>query len=142
MCAAKYSAAASILSNRSRLVPGAGSPARYRGATRSSQARLYKAPTVSLILGSRITRNRHRYMLPPLGAQTPASRIFRIKSFGTGSGFNRRIEGVVLMISNRSTVFGGASGTRYLCTNPPYRTTSADLIAHQRARHARANQRQ
>src|SRR5439155_26702052 len=29
---ARYSAAASILSNRSRLVPGAGSPARYLGA--------------------------------------------------------------------------------------------------------------
>jgi len=39
----KKSAAASILSNRSRLVPGAGSPDRYRGATCSSHARLYKA---------------------------------------------------------------------------------------------------
>src|SRR5215471_7971583 len=41
-------------------------------------------------------------MLPPLGAQTPASRILRINSFGTGSGLSRRIERVVLMISNRS----------------------------------------
>src|SRR5215831_13855745 len=48
MWLARYSAAASILSNRSRLVPGAGSPDRYRGATRSSQDRLYTAPTVSL----------------------------------------------------------------------------------------------
>jgi crotonobetainyl-CoA:carnitine CoA-transferase CaiB-like acyl-CoA transferase len=28
-------------------------------------------------------------MLPPLGAQTPTSKIFRISSFGTGSGFSR-----------------------------------------------------
>src|SRR6516165_7010196 len=102
MWLARYSAAASILSNRSRLVPGAGSPDRYRGATCSSQARLYKAPIVSLIFESRTTRNRQRCMLPPLGAQTPASRIFRINSFGTESGFNRRIDRVVLMISNRS----------------------------------------
>jgi tetratricopeptide (TPR) repeat protein len=31
-------------------------------------------------------------MFPPLGALVPASRILRISSFGTGSGFNRRIE--------------------------------------------------
>src|SRR6267378_4282385 len=43
MWLARYSAAASILSNRSRLVPGAGSPDRYRGATCSSHARLYRA---------------------------------------------------------------------------------------------------
>src|ERR1700748_3367824 len=110
MWLARYSAAASILSNRSRLVPGAGSPDRYRGATCSSQARLYKAPTVSLTFGSRITRNRQRCIFPPLGAQTPASRILRISSFGTGSGFSRRIERVVLMISNRLAVFEGASG--------------------------------
>jgi hypothetical protein len=54
-------------------MPGAGSPDRYRGPTCSSHARLYKAPTVSLTLRSRITRNRQRCMLPPLGAQTPAS---------------------------------------------------------------------
>src|SRR5499427_5430989 len=66
MWLARYSAAASILSNRSRLVPGAGSPDRYRGATRSSQARLYKAPTASLTFGSRTTRNRQRCIFPPL----------------------------------------------------------------------------
>ena len=102
MWLAKYSAAASILSNRSRLVPGAGSPARYRGATCSSQARLYKAPTVSLTFVSRITKNRHRCMFPPLGAQTPASRILRISSFDTGSGFSRLIDRVVRITSNRS----------------------------------------
>jgi hypothetical protein len=69
-----------ILSNFSRLVPGAGSPDRYRGATCSSHARLYKAPTVSLTFGSRITRNRQRCIFPPLGAQTPASKILRISS--------------------------------------------------------------
>jgi len=36
-----------------------------------------------------------------LGAHTPASKIFRISSFGTGSGFSRRIDRVVRMISNR-----------------------------------------
>src|SRR5215472_14539624 len=110
MWLARCSAAASILSNRSRLVPGDGSPDRYRGATCSSHVRLYKAPTASFTFVSRTTRNRHRCIFPPLGAQTPASRIFRIKLFGTGSGFSRRIERVVLMISNRSAVFAVASG--------------------------------
>ena len=32
-----------------------------------------------------MTRNRQRCMFPPLGAHTPASRILRISSFGTGS---------------------------------------------------------
>src|SRR5215472_34085 len=105
MWLARYSAAASILSNRSRLVPGAGSPDRYRGATCSSQARLYKAPTASLTLGSWTTRKRHRCIFPPLGAQTPASRIFLISSFGTGSGLSRRIERVVLIISNSSVLW-------------------------------------
>src|SRR5215472_13930385 len=116
MWLARCSAAASILSNRSRLVPGAGSPDRYRGATCSSQARLYKAPTASLTLGSWTTRKRHRCIFPPLGAQTPASRIFLISSFGTGSGLSRRIERVVLMISNRSVVLAVSSGIAYpLC---------------------------
>ena len=91
-------------------MPGAGSPDRYRGATCSSQARLYKAPTASLTFRSRTTKNRHRCIFPPLGAQTPASRIFRISSFGTGSGFIRRIDRVVRMISNTSAVFANSSG--------------------------------
>src|SRR5215471_19210937 len=74
---------------------------------------LVQAPTVSLISTSRITRNRHCCIFPPLGAQTPASRIFRIKSFGTGSGFNLRIERVVFMISNRSVVLAVSSGIAY-----------------------------
>ena len=45
-----------------------------------------------------------------LGAHTPASKIFRISSFGTGSGFSRRIDRVVRMISNRSVVSEAASG--------------------------------
>ena len=48
----------------------------------SSQARLYNAPTLSLTFGSRTTRKRQRCIFPPLGAQTPASRIRRIDSFG------------------------------------------------------------
>src|SRR6266480_537378 len=74
---------------------------------------LDKAPTVSLIFGSRTTRNRQRCMFPPLGAQTPASRIFWISSFGTGSGFSRRIDRVVRIISNRSAVFIVASDMAY-----------------------------
>jgi hypothetical protein len=38
-------------------------------------------------------------MFPPLGAQTPASRILRISAFGTGSDFSRPIDRVVRMIS-------------------------------------------
>src|SRR5215469_2688365 len=108
MWLARYSAAASILSKRSRLVPGAGSPDRYRGATCSFQARLHNAPTVSLTFGSRTTRNRQRCMFPPLGAQTPASRILWISSFGTGAGFNRRIDPYVYKFSK--------------CTGSPFRT--------------------
>jgi cytochrome c len=80
-----------------------------------SHVRLYKAPTVSLTFGSRITRKRQRCMLPPLGAQTPASRIFRISSFGTGSGFSRRIDRVVRRIPNRSAAFANSSDM----TSPP-----------------------
>src|SRR5215471_6528848 len=52
-------------------------------------------------------------MFPPLGAHTPASRILRISSFGTGSGLSRRIERVVLMISNRSVLLAVSSGIAY-----------------------------
>ena len=48
----------------------------------------------------------------------PASRILRISSFGTGSGFNRRIERVVLMSSNRSAVFGAVLGVACSVINP------------------------
>jgi hypothetical protein len=51
-------------------------------------------------------------MLPPDGADTPASRIFRINSAGTGSGFKRRIDRVVAMISNRSGAFSGITSSR------------------------------
>jgi hypothetical protein len=47
-------------------------------------------------------------MLPPLGAQVPASKIFRISSFGTGSGLSRRIDRVVRIISNRWAALEGA----------------------------------
>jgi hypothetical protein len=43
-------------------------------------------------------------MLPPLGAHTAASRSFCTNAAGTGSGFKRRIDRVVRMISNRSVV--------------------------------------
>src|SRR6266851_6527375 len=140
MCVAKYSAASSSRRNRSRLMPGDGSPDRYRGATCSSQARLYKAPTVSLTFGSRITRNRQRCIFPPLGAQTPASRIFRINSFGTGSGLSRRIDRVVRMISNRSAVFGAASGVAgwVMCLSAQNRGPGESIIEQRHARCTRS----
>src|SRR6516225_8761152 len=64
------------------------------------------------MLASLITRNRQRCILPPLGAQTPASRISRISSLGTGSDFSRRIDRVVRMISNKSGVLDGSWGIR------------------------------
>jgi hypothetical protein len=57
-----------------------------------------------LTFGSRTTKNRQRCIFPPLGAHTPAARILRISSFGTGSAFSRRIDRVVRMISNRSAM--------------------------------------
>jgi hypothetical protein len=45
----------------------------YCGATCSSQARLYKAPTVCLTFGSRTTSNRQRCIFPPPGALTRAN---------------------------------------------------------------------
>src|SRR5262245_51885908 len=51
-----------------------------------------------------MTRNRQRWVLPPLGAQVPACRIFRISSSGTGSGFRRRMARMVCMVSKRSGI--------------------------------------
>src|SRR5215472_2923488 len=68
-------------------------------------------------MGSRMTRNRQRCMLPPDDADTPASRILRINSAGTGSGFKRRIDRVVAMISNRSGVFSGITSSRGNCSS-------------------------
>src|SRR5207302_1884531 len=62
--------------------------------------------TAERLGGSRIMRNRQRCMLPPDGAEIPASRIFRINAPCTGSGFSRRIDRVVAIISNR---FGNSS---------------------------------
>src|SRR5581483_5732108 len=50
--------------------------------------------------------NRHRWLLPPFGAHTPASMILRISASGTGSGLSRRMARVVRMISKRSVVSG------------------------------------
>src|SRR5271157_3299544 len=65
-----------------------------------------------------MTRNRQRCMLPPDGANTPASRIFRINSAGTGSGFKRRIDRVVAMISNKSGAFSGMTSSSENCSVP------------------------
>ena len=62
--------------------------------------------------GTLTTRNRQRCILPPEGAQTPASSIFRISFAGTGSGFSRCIDRVVAMISNRSGFCSGIASSR------------------------------
>src|SRR5688500_18386101 len=72
----------------------------------SSKARLYQVCTCCLIFVSLMTRKRQRCVLPPFGAHTPACKIFRISSSGTGSGLSRRIARVVCMISNRSVASG------------------------------------
>jgi hypothetical protein len=72
-------------------------------------------------------------MFPPLGAHTLASRIFRISSFGTGSGFNRRIDRVVLMISNRLAVFGAESGIACSVIRPIRWKIAMLLIGHRAA---------
>src|SRR5436190_1328468 len=56
--------------------------------------------------GSLMTRKRQRWVLPPLGAHTPACRILRTSASGTGSRFSRRMARMVWMISKRS-VFSG-----------------------------------
>src|SRR5436190_2116728 len=81
-----------------------------------------------------MTRNRQRCILPPLGAQTPASRIFRISASGTGSGFSRRIERVVRMISKRSVVPAtssaiASSSTTALNARPAKRLQVSNLAA-------------
>src|SRR5215510_4668700 len=53
-------------------------------------------------------RKRQRCEFPPLAAHTPACRIFRISSSGTGSGLSRRMARVVWMISKRSVPSGMA----------------------------------
>jgi hypothetical protein len=74
-------------------------------------------------------------MFPPLGAQTPASRILRINSFGTGSGFNLRIERVDLMISNKSAVLAAASGIAFsvMCATPLIIAARRRILATRRA---------
>src|SRR5262245_2540558 len=58
--------------------------------------------------GSLMTRNRQRWVFAPFAAHTPASRMARIRSSGTGSDFSRRMARVVWMISNRSARSGMA----------------------------------
>jgi hypothetical protein len=57
-------------------------------------------------------------MFPPLGAHTAASKIFRIRSFGTGSGLTRRIDRVVRIISNRSAAGGVVLGVACSVMHP------------------------
>src|SRR3954452_532682 len=81
---ARCSAAASMRAKRSGVVPGAGPPERYRGPTTSCHAFLYQTAAAALIAGSRITRNRHDCILPPLAAKVPASSTLFSNEFGTG----------------------------------------------------------
>src|SRR6185437_17182099 len=106
---ARCSAAASMRANRSGVVPGAGPPERYRGPAVSCHALLYQIAAASLIAGSRMTRNRHDCILPPLAAKVPACSTWFSNAFGTGSGFSRRMDRVVRMISNRSCPSGAMS---------------------------------
>src|SRR5262249_21491452 len=67
--------------------------------------------------------NRHRCVLPPFGAHTPASRILRMSASGTGSGRSRRIARVECMISKRSL-------SEAVMPGPPWsELTSARLAA-------------
>jgi hypothetical protein len=74
---------------------------------------------VSDIVTSLITMKRPCCILPPLGAQTPASRSFLIRASGTGSGFNRRIERVL----NDLEQIGVGPATMHVTTAP-----SADAL--------------
>jgi hypothetical protein len=67
-----------------------------------------------------------------------------INSFGTGSGLNRRIDRVVLMISNRSAVFAVASGipcSVYVCHPAENRGQAAadlsEILTHSGDQHFR-----
>src|SRR6266481_7391232 len=82
-------------------------------------------------------------MLPPDGADTPASRIFRINSAGTGSGFSRRIDRVVAMISNRFAVSSGMTPSRpsVRLHIPGYTKARAELGHVQRLRKSHPLQR-
>src|SRR5258708_29018468 len=57
-----------------------------------------------MIAGSIPTKKRIFCVFPPLAAPSPAWRIFWISSSGTGSGFSRRMDRVVVMISNTSSI--------------------------------------
>src|SRR5712671_3329342 len=56
-----------------------------------------------------MTRNRHDCILPPFAAKVPASSTCLSSAAGTGSGFSRRMDRVVRMISNRSCPSGAMS---------------------------------
>jgi hypothetical protein len=81
------------------------------------------------------TRNRQRWVLPPLGAHWAACRILLISSYGTGSGFSRRIARIVLMTSKMSIVPGMASSCwvelprLYLSQSAASSSNSATIIA-------------
>src|SRR5206468_10624803 len=86
-----------------------------------------------------MTRNRQRWVLPPLGAQAPACRIFRISSSGTGSGFKRRIARIVCMISNSSVSPGiGPPFFRQLVADESYSDPEACARRRNVARSPRA----
>ena len=60
-----------------------------------------------------MTRKRQDCIFPPLAANVPDSRILLTNAGGTGSGFRRRMERVVRIISKRSNSVGAMSGALY-----------------------------
>ncbi len=106
MCAAKYSAASSSRRKRSRLMPGGK-------FTRPRPRRNLFVPCALVVSPHGLLDFRIADQQKPPALHVSAARRANTglqdlsdRSFGTGSGFNRRIDRVVRMISNRSAVFG------------------------------------
>ena len=59
-----------------------------------------------------MTRKRHDCILPPLAANVPHSRMLLSSALGTGSGFSRRMDRVVRIISKRSNSVAAISRLR------------------------------
>ena len=70
-------------------------------ATRPVHASKYHSPNRFLVSRSRMTRKLQRWVLPPLGARTAASRIVVTTSSDTGSEVKLRIARWVYMASCR-----------------------------------------
>jgi hypothetical protein len=89
------------------------------------------------------TKNRQRWVLPPLGAHWATCRILLISSSGTGSGFSRRIASIVLMTSKMSVVSDMASSCwvefprLYVSQPAASNATSATITPRKRTSHGK-----